>query len=259
MDIYLINLKDSVQRYQKISSRLNELNLPFKRVEAIYGKSLDSEYVNQISCKLTEKETSIRYPQTLTLAEIGCFLSHRICWNLLINSNEEYAIILEDDIHISDRAAKYFKSTEWIPKNLSICNISVPYNKEYNLKITSSKIIDDNSVLVNSFKSIGGTLGYVISKKYAQKAYEASERLYCPVDEFLFNKKNELPFHSDIYQLCPAIVTSNISFDSDIGNNRDIEKKKAPFWIRHSVESFLLKRRIKKLYKKCKDFTLFYK
>ena len=38
------------------------------------------------------------WPQELTHTELACYLSHMKCWESLINSEENYACILEDDL-----------------------------------------------------------------------------------------------------------------------------------------------------------------
>ncbi|MEX5578002.1 glycosyltransferase family 25 protein [Pseudophaeobacter sp. A-200-2] len=41
-----------------------------------------------------------RYPFPLSPGEVGCFLSHRNCWQRILDEGWEYALIVEDDLSV---------------------------------------------------------------------------------------------------------------------------------------------------------------
>ena len=41
-----------------------------------------------------------RYPFALTPAEIGVFQSHRKCWDMLVSGDDDFALIVEDDLAV---------------------------------------------------------------------------------------------------------------------------------------------------------------
>lgn len=96
MKTYIINLKDATDRYQYMRDILKKY------------KSLDLEFIEAVDGRLmSESERKARfnidsfkarqgcYPKP---GEIGCTLSHRECYRKLLDSAENAALILEDDI-----------------------------------------------------------------------------------------------------------------------------------------------------------------
>ena len=108
---FFINLNRSVKRRENIKKRLKELDLDFERCEAVDAGTFSDEFCQNIQYGRNDVNIRSRYTRQLTPAEIGCFLSHRECWKRLIQSDEEYAAVLEDALLISDRAATYLKDT----------------------------------------------------------------------------------------------------------------------------------------------------
>ena len=87
--IYVINMKSSVNRRNHIKKILRNYNYEF--VNAVNGKELHSNDFNNIT------SNSLR---ELSRGEVGCFLSHKKVYKKFLNSNEDYCLILEDDIQL---------------------------------------------------------------------------------------------------------------------------------------------------------------
>jgi len=85
--IYIINLPGDVQRRQRMDDLLRPLNLPFKFVEAIRGVELSAKDISLFDQHQTME---------LSPGEIGCILSHAKVWNMICNSDDDFAVILED-------------------------------------------------------------------------------------------------------------------------------------------------------------------
>ena len=109
----VINLNRSKERLQKIRARLNELNIGFERIEAFDGSNLSDDEYNSLTYPYNHP-CRVRFTRELTKGEVGCFISHRKCWQKLVNSNEDYAVILEDDLHISDEAKQFLENLETV-------------------------------------------------------------------------------------------------------------------------------------------------
>jgi GR25 family glycosyltransferase involved in LPS biosynthesis len=71
--------------------QLDNLNLNYQRIEAIYGKDVDRN----------NKEITNLCKYFCTNGMIGCALSHRKCWKHIVDNKYKYAIILEDDTIIN--------------------------------------------------------------------------------------------------------------------------------------------------------------
>lgn len=93
---YVVNLPESADRREYI--RKETAKYPFLDVEliaGIKGKDLTEEELEQ---RFDRKRFSWLYCRYPTPGEIGCTLSHRRCYETLLASDEEVALILEDDV-----------------------------------------------------------------------------------------------------------------------------------------------------------------
>lgn len=97
---------------------------------------------------------------------IGCCLSHLKCYNKIINSNDDYALIFEDDccfIKNKELRANDFLKKLPIPEKFGIIWLN-----EWPIKI-DVKFEDDNYNLVS--EGAKTTEAYIISKKFALILY----------------------------------------------------------------------------------------
>lgn len=93
---YVINLKDAVDRRQNVLAELSKLPfMNYELVEAVDGRSLSKEDAEHL---FDRKRFSWRFGREAMPGEIGCTLSHRECYRKLLSSEEEFALILEDDV-----------------------------------------------------------------------------------------------------------------------------------------------------------------
>ncbi|WP_052691765.1 glycosyltransferase family 25 protein [Teredinibacter purpureus] len=93
-DTFLINLDKSEDRLRLCTKALNDINVKFERISAVYGGDLTEQEIAHFGT--TEKHS---YHKTLNAGEIGCYLSHRKAWELIVDRQLDFALILEDDFH----------------------------------------------------------------------------------------------------------------------------------------------------------------
>lgn len=179
MKVFLINLDRSKDRLISITESLNHLSIPFDRVSAVDANKISSEEL--YSCV---HSPSLNYPRVLTRGEIACFKSHQICWQKLVDSNDDWAIILEDNCEFAKTSKKYLSSLDWIPSNCELIHLSYTVNKLFYQD--EIKLQDNNSLIRTECSSPMGTSAYVISRNAAQRALELSQTISEPVDNFLF-------------------------------------------------------------------------
>ena len=248
---FYINLDRSPARRQKLTSRLSELGQEFTRIAGVEGNKLNDEYCDSIQYSINDPEIRARYTRQLNKAEIGTFLSHRKCWQALIDSDEDYVLVIEDDLIISDRAKEYFANTNWIPKDCDIVRlICFDLEKDHLIENESRiKLENGDELIVQLSPKPIGCQGYILSRKAASYALEHSKMLPCPVDDFLFTLMFDVANTFKCWQLNPCVIRTDPDEKSDIGSRakNDIKNLKAPFYIRHGLRRFLLKRRIAKI------------
>ena len=96
MNIYLINLDRRPDRLSYVSKQLDSIGLPFERFSAIDGQKEDAILpdIRRELFIINQKNKPVR-------GEIACAASHLAVWKRFLATNEEYALVLEDDIDIS--------------------------------------------------------------------------------------------------------------------------------------------------------------
>jgi glycosyl transferase family 25 len=82
LPIHVINLARATERWVHIRSQLEALGLPFERLEAVDGHTLEP--------------TAPDWP--LSPGERGCFANHREAWIRIARGDSPWGIVLEDDM-----------------------------------------------------------------------------------------------------------------------------------------------------------------
>lgn len=95
---YVINLKNSHLRreyMEKLLSTYPSIDVNF--IEAVDGRIMSKDSLSEVF----DFDSCIkRNGRIINPGEVGCVLSHRKCYHEMIQSNKDYALILEDDITI---------------------------------------------------------------------------------------------------------------------------------------------------------------
>lgn len=109
MEVYLINLDRRGDRLQAIQKTFDRIGLSFIRIAAVDGMLMSQD----------ERD----WVYSLTPGEIGCYLSHKKCIELIAASQNEYGVVLEDDVQFSDGVERYLTDMNWIPKGADIVKL----------------------------------------------------------------------------------------------------------------------------------------
>ena len=226
---FLINLKRSPDRLQKMKTELEKQNIDFERIEAI-----DANNLSQSDFDICDTP-NIEYPYRIKDGELACFLSHRMCWEKFIKSEKEWGLIIEDHCVLSPKAYNYLRSTDWIPKECEIIQFvftqkPVSYRKEIHLP-------DGNSLLNIAYSSPIGTSGYFISRRAAEIALQHSNRILSPIDNYLFGSWSIFTKKVSCWRLRGAVIQRDSSLISTI---KDRHKKKRKFYLsRYMIKASL--------------------
>ncbi len=223
--IICINLEQRKDRKQLVKNEFNKTsikNLEFYK--AIYGKNIKP---NKDLAKLFNgndfgSRTGV----------IGCALSHLDLWVKLLESEQDYYLILEDDIKLSnDFDQKYNLIKDFISTNHTKFDFMfLGYHMfDSNKQKYREKYFDETKTLIsidnlNTDIYIGGFYSYIITKSGAQNIlkYIINNGIKHGIDYLL-------KIHKFItFECCPHIILSdwvstlNSSVDSDI--QKDYEK-----------------------------------
>lgn len=222
--VIYINLEKDKDRNNKMIKLLRENNIDFNRKNAIYGKNLD---INNINNKIIDKNgleniknKNYKYGLSLTMGGIGCAISHyEIIKDISKDNNNNIYIILEDDINFKKNFISNVKEViKKAPKDWDIIYIGYgPISDDY-----KNKKINNNFFRTNR---IHGTFGYILNKKGASKIlnifpikYQIDTELYLAsrnkkINSYIY--KPQLIFHYD-YSSTNIQVNPNTLQDDNI-------------------------------------------
>jgi glycosyl transferase family 25 len=194
------------------------LYIPFEFFDAIDGnyllntKESLSDYLKDI---LYYRYQYISSDTKLTSGEIGCFLSHVLLWKKIINENISPALILEDDIILTENFHHYVSCT--IPDYdvifLGHCDDS-GYGKGQVVK--KIPLNDSKELSVVTAKSPACTHAYLVTKR-------GVNRMLNYLDQKISKKPIDLEIVDMVqfgiinaYQVFPTIVDQDHSIPSSI-------------------------------------------
>lgn len=155
---FIVNLKDNIDRRNRMKNQLNNSNFNYQFIEAVKGSDLTDE---QIKSKVQD------YPNCLlTKGEIGCALSHINIYQKMVDESIEYALVLEDDAIV--------------PKNLEktingIIRQDIKHNRNVYLLSEVISYIENKKLHSNIYSAYHacGAHGYLINFKAAKKLLSA--------------------------------------------------------------------------------------
>lgn len=96
--IFVINLDRSPERWEHTQNLIQGMQWPIKRIQAVDAKSLSKEIIQDVLDEKSFYKYRGRMPK---LGEIGCSLSHHKALTAFLETDLEYALILEDDLDFS--------------------------------------------------------------------------------------------------------------------------------------------------------------
>lgn len=224
MLVLVINLDASVDRMRNMSEQLKRMDVSFSRISAVDGGKLSEKFVDSIVPPFSDVLARLDFPKKLTKGEIGCFLSHRKCWQTLLESKEEWALVLEDDVYISDRVKEYIGREDWIPEGAGFVQLNIDRKRSFCIRPRSVELDTGDTLYRIFYPYPMGAFAYIISRRTAEDALISSAKIVAPVDEFLFAFRSKFSRRHIIYTLNPAVVTVQ-EIPSIIGNRGEKRKK----------------------------------
>lgn len=129
MQIYVINLPSCVERRQNIEANLQQLGLQYEIYPAVNGFKLTEE--QQSLVKAEDKVylemaggRQLMIEDKLSPPEIGCALSHLQVYQKILDSNDEYACVLEDDCVLTPKFLEAMEGLKNLPDDWDLVNFS---------------------------------------------------------------------------------------------------------------------------------------
>lgn len=194
LHIFIISLKQDIEKRATISKTLNNFNLNFTFIDAVYGKELSPEYLDSLRNRSSGKLANRGFPATP--GEIGCTLSHIKAYQEVIDRGLKWACILEDDAILDSRFKVFiekFRSDLLESENLYLLGGQTPGSKKNIVKsLKNIKTIGFQKF----YKTIGSediiyrTCCYLISYELAEKLTLLVDKKLLLADDWAYLVKN---------------------------------------------------------------------
>jgi glycosyl transferase family 25 len=238
MKSYLINLDRSAGRLQRMSDRFAAVGLAFERVPAVDGRGLTPAEIADVYKPVVGAEQ-------MTCEEVGCFLSHRRCWELIVSRPDPYACIFEDDVLVSRHSPLFLgDDAGWIPLDADIVKIETVRGKVWFDRAVSPLANNFKLARLRSFHF--GSAGYILSKGAAERLLEVTRVFSDPVDHVKFNPACGIAGSLKAYQVLPALcIQTNAFYSAGSGliEAPDLTEHSAPRFPDNPINAAWLKRR----------------
>jgi len=244
---YLLNLDRSKERYLRMKSLLDEINLPVKysRFSAVDG--LKTQLVNRntkqviIGSQLKSNTSLIKgdfdiicadnfnggfdpvkiesvYFNSRVPGEIGCACSHRKIWQSVIDNKYNNVLIMEDDLVFAPNfKSKLMEALQYVPDDFDLIYLGVRDWRSGvygDSKFTSELLNLITKYYRKTYGNVTHTQSYIISNKGAKKLLDGTKTY----NAFIDVKISDLIKNGSIiaYIIKPKLVNT-IKLESDIG------------------------------------------
>ena len=198
--IYVVNLARASQRRADLSARLEEIGL-----NAQFPPALDAQEVSD--AELHDGFKKWGPWGAIPLGDIACSQSHRRLWQLFLDSGAEHALILEDDVKISDALAQFCSNSDWWPTDVDI--VKVERWKSNRMKVVLGlATASHNEVDLHPLLSRHpGAAAYFLNRRAAEHLLAVRPQTVA-VDHLLFNRLTlTLPKGLRVVQANPVLAT----------------------------------------------------
>ncbi|KAB2687658.1 glycosyltransferase family 25 protein [Brucella pseudogrignonensis] len=198
MKSYIVNLDRAPERMTRMAQILRSQAIEFERFSAIDGRTFTPTDIENY-----RKQRQQGKP--MTTGEIACAESHLAIFRMIVEREDDYAVVMEDDLHLSADAGRFLNSADWIPHGAELIKLETV--GEPTIIKTKTISLDNDRKLVQLAHKHWGSGAYVISRDAARRVLRDYVAGLTPIDDYLFD-----PTVNDfqLWQMCPAIAVQDI-------------------------------------------------
>jgi len=217
MKTFVISLKKSIERRERIQKTLSKAGIDFTFFDAIDAGQENFKYYD----KTAPQKTTKRFGYILTKGEIACYASHYSMWEKCIELNEPL-LVLEDNALFSNLIKECFPLFEALMTKYDFIKLGGIHQKnKKNIGVNIIEEVNERVNLIQYRKRDSGARGYLITPKAAKKFVENANEFIEAVDDYM-----EKPWRHSIKSYCfqPNLVM-RATIPSVIGSNRKNKEK----------------------------------
>ncbi|CAN1725077.1 glycosyl transferase, family 25 [Hyphomicrobium sp. 1Nfss2.1] len=189
---FFINRDCDEDRRGSVCAHLSGANMTAERIPGVEGLNVPGQF----------REFFFEGPalhSKLKPGEVGCYASHLVAMQRMLDQDLEYALILEDDAILPTDAAEIVRGViASMPKGWDLVHLCKDSNRA--VKIISA--LDGDRKLVRYSRVPETTTGYLVSRSGARKFLKPMKR-YWPIDT---DFRQPWRFGLDIYGVTPCFI-----------------------------------------------------
>lgn len=222
--VLYLNLERATERRASIEPLIKELGYVYERINAVDGKTLSQEDILKHVDLEKFKQFRGRPPKA---GEIGCSMSHYYALKKFLESSEDVALILEDDVTFNPKELRLI--IEEALQHQAAWDTLTFQSNHHGFPVTVKKL-DRNAKIVQYFMHVAESGAYLVNRKAAQ----AYIRNFFPIRvqyDYYFNRTWELGIR--FCGIEPRPVKQSFAF-SYINSTTSVEgekKKEETSWI----------------------------
>ena len=182
--IFVINLAADVERRRYMEKQLKKLPVCYEWVDAVRADHLSAQELTQV----LRSKARIYTGRALKREEIACYLSHLKAMRKICDRNIPQAIIMEDDVLISEDIVPFFENQDRFPNDWSIVQLGhsglhAPLRWYYR----GIRSVCRNYHIGRPFPLSYGTQGYLAKREFCSYFLENASPICVPIDHRLFD------------------------------------------------------------------------
>lgn len=168
LGVYVINCKMHRKRYNKLLKYAGKADVKVCRSPCVLGKKFSSKTIyDMVNDGVLSKNAD------MTKVEVSINMSHYNAWKKLLNSCNDYALVLEDDVELH---SDFIDNINLILNALDEENITFSILHLWNGNWADTrkeqkkvlKVSKDITIMQETLSYNAGAVGYIISKSYAK-------------------------------------------------------------------------------------------
>ena len=197
IDIYCINLDERGDRWDHMQCVAEDAGFALTRIRA-FGTT------DVARMRASGEAADVVAHGPLSLQQTGCALSHFACWQALLASDEQAAVVLEDDVMVAEGFAAFLENARW-PEDADLIRIEAA-EQFATLGNVQEFGAADGRRIGRLLSGQSGCGGYILTRKAAKKLVENHRKFDMPVDLYLCHPTLRWFKDLTIYQVDPAPV-----------------------------------------------------
>jgi glycosyl transferase family 25 len=176
-DCFIIHLERAIQRKPQVQKLTETLPYKVSVIAAVDG----SQPSHAMSESYKPNLLRPRYPFSLRQAEIATFLSHRKCWQRIVDEGLKAALVIEDDVEIIQ--TEFLAAIEIAMQKIErgdLIRLPVKLREKPQVIVSSN-----NHISLFKSRAIGlGMVAQIVTYDAAKRLLERTKRFDRPVDTY---------------------------------------------------------------------------